>query len=379
MHRSRWVVIFSSLAAFLCSSPLFASLPINAPAPANYPEVQTNTALAQARFQIFAGNGNHAIDPNECNALNLILTNVSSTGLSALNASLVSTDPDVIITQPLAAFAGVAAHGTVTNTVPFQISTLQSFSAGRTISANLLVTTSNNTTTVVPIALPTDNATVATDGGGACELCSFDTIVTNTLSTNSSLLPERLFRDSNPSSCGSTKPFPGTITGPFSYQAYPFYNGASNTCINVTLVTADADIMSAAFAGTFNPTNPQATWLADSGNSTAGATTISYSFQVRPDTVFIILVNNVTADGTYQLEVSGGNCAPHMNLALASTNKVDVIWPAVSGNFKLESSPQIKPATWTTITNEPVAHAGRFNVTNRSDLTPERLYRLHGF
>jgi len=496
--------------------------------------------VAQVGFQVFSGNGNHAIDPNECNALNLILTNTSGTTISGITASFASSDPDVIVTQPLTTFPDLPAARARTNDIPLQISTLPSFTAGRIIYGTVTIASLSSDLISAPVALTTgeispvgsrfdidtaigipvarvsestnvvtgfsgvlakvvvsiyltdpsdqaltnisligpdgttvllsagnggagqnygsgtadlgrtvfnDSATNAittssapfvgaftpqtplsafsgetnvngawhlqvanrpngsvgtlqawslflypvtsTDGGGACALCSGDTILTNYLGASSGILPQRLYRDSTPSACGPAKTYPGIITnysGGFSYQAYPFYNGSSNTCIDVTLTSPSADIMSAAFDSTFDPNNPQATYVADSGVSTAGASSLSYSFSVNPDTVFVILVNDVSeinitrtnANASYILSVTGGDCIPRLNVAPANINRVDITWPAISGDYRLETSPQITPLLWSFITNEPVAAAGRFNVTNRSDLLPLQIYRLQG-
>jgi hypothetical protein len=513
----------------------------NPSAPAESPQPRADFPVAQVGFQIFSGNGNHAIDPNECNALNLILTNTSGTTISGINASFASTDPDVIVTQPLTTFPDLPAASTRTNDVPLQISTLPSFAAGRTIYGILTITSLNSGVLSIPVTLTTgeispvgsrfdinavlgipdvgvaestnvvtgftgvlakvvvsiyltdpsdqsltnisligpdgttvllsagnggagqnygsgtadasrtvfdDSATKAitagsapfvgafspqmplsgfsgetnvngawrlqiandlsgsggtlqawslflypitsADGGGACALCSGDTILTNYISASSALLPQRLLRDSTRSVCGLAKTYPEILTnynGGFSYQAYPFYNGSSNTCIDVTLVSPTANIMSAAFANAFDPNDPKATYLADSGASTGSASVLSYSFSVNPDSVFIILVNeiseiNVTgtnANGSYILSVTGGDCIPRLNIAHANTNQIDVTWPAISGDYRLETSPQITPLLWSFITNEPVAAAGCFNVTKRSDLSPLQIYRLQSY
>jgi hypothetical protein len=539
--RSRVLAfVISGLGLLLCLRPVASGAAEIASGPAEPPQPHANPLVGQAGFQIFSGNGNHAIDPNECNALNLVLTNSSGATITGIDASFATTDPDVIVTQPSAAFPDLPAGSIRTNSIPFQISTLPSFTAGRTILGTLNITSSNSDSFSLPIALTTgeisplairfdnnaalgildvgviestnlvtgftgsvskvvlslylthpsdqaltnlsligpdgttvllssgnggtgqnygsgtadaartvfdDSATnpitvgaapfvgtfrpqaplsafsgktnvngawrlhiadgasgsvgslkawslflypvTSIDGGGACALCPDGTFLTNYLSATGGVLPQRLYRDSTPSTCGPVKTFPGIITnysGGFSYQAYPFYNGPSNTCIEVTLTTPAADIMSAAFANTFDPHDPKPTYLADSGVSTAGASAISYSFSVNPDTVFIIVVNNVseinvTATDTnagygYSLSVTGGNCAPRLNIHPAGTNRVDVLWPAVSGDFRLQASPRITQPLWNFVTNEPVANASRFNVTNRSDSPPMQIYRL---
>lgn len=541
LYRCLLAMILASLVKVLfCPSAICATLE-NPPGSVNLPLIQTNALAAQAGFQISSGNGNHAIDPNECNSLTLVLTNISGQPISGIHASLITTDPDVIITQPQASYPDLAVNSTVTNDVPFQISTLQSFTGGRTIHGSLIIASTSSGLFSVPVTLITgeiaptgmrtdnnsvlnipttstvestnivsgftnilgkvvvslyvtdpsdqtltnlslispdgttillssanggtgqnygsgtadanrsvfdDSATSAitqgtapfvgnfrpqmplstfhgstnvngawrlhlangsattsaalqawslflypvtnTDGGGACELCPLNTFLTNYLSDSSSRLPQRLFRDSISSLCSSPKAYPGFITnynGGFPYQAYPFYNGPSNTCVNVTVTAPQEDIVSAAFAVTFDPNNLQTTYLADSGNSTEGTTAISYSFDIQPDSIFIIVVNDVfeenisglTTNRSYTLSVSGGDCEPRLNIANAGTNQVDVKWPTVPGNFKLITSAQITPILWSTVTNEPVAIQGRLNITNRSDLTPQRIYRLQGY
>jgi subtilisin-like proprotein convertase family protein len=497
--------------------------------------------VSQIGFLIYSGNGNRAIDPDECDALTLTLTNQSATAVNGIGATLTSLDPDVIVTQPLATFPNLALAGYGTNTLPFQISVLPSFTCGRTIRCNLSLTTTNAGTINVPIALTTgeispvatrfDNNTATNlpdvgiiystnlvsgfagtlakvgvslylthpsdqaltnisligpdgttvllssanggpgqnygsgtadasrttfddaatnaitqgtapfvgtfkpqqplaafngktnvngawrlqvadgrtgslgilqawslflypltcaDGGGACALCPANAYLTNYLSTSSGILPQRLFRSTVNTTCSAPTTYPGIITnynGGFAYQAYPFYNGTSNTCISVTLVALAANVMSSAYLSTFDPNNPQTTYLADSGTGTSGNFTVSYSFEVNPDTVFVIVVNevdeiNVTATETnrsYSLIVTGGDCAPRLDINQAGTNKVDVLWPAIAGDYRLETSPQIKPVAWSLTTNEPLANLGRFNVTNRSDSSALRIYRLHNY
>ena len=214
-------------------------------------------------------------------------------------------------------------------------------------------------------------------GGGACALCADGTLYTNTLDASGAMMASRLFRNGVASACGSSKPYPGTSAGSFYYHAYPFYNASSNACITVALTSFGGDLMNSAYLGTFNPANLSINYLADSGSSTLGAGAETYSFNVPANSIFIVVVNNVGATGTYSLSVSGGNCTPALNIAPAGSAQVDLNWPTVAGGYNLEATPSLSVTNWTGVTNEQIAISNRFNVTNSSVSPTNRFYRLH--
>ena len=102
----------------------------------------TNVPGAVVSAAVSSGNGNHAIDPNECNTVSLVISNKSGALMSGINAVLSTTTPGVIISQPYSAYANLAANGKGTNTTPFQISTLSSFVCGTDITLQLSVDSS---------------------------------------------------------------------------------------------------------------------------------------------------------------------------------------------------------------------------------------------
>jgi len=214
-------------------------------------------------------------------------------------------------------------------------------------------------------------------GGGACALCADGTTYTNTLDTSGAVMANRLSRNGIASVCGSSKSYPGNQNGSFYYHAYPFYNASSNTCITVALASFGGDLMSSAYLGTFNPANLSSNYLADSGMSTGGANALTNSFNVPANSIFVVVVNNVIATGTYSLSVSGGDCTPVLNIAPAGSAKVDVNWPTVAGGYQLEATPSLSPPAWTGVTNQPIAISNLFNVTNSSVSPTNRFYRLH--
>jgi autotransporter-associated beta strand protein len=219
--------------------------------------------------------------------------------------------------------------------------------------------------------------TTCGSGGGACALCPDGTIYTNTLDTSGAVMANRLFRNGVVSACGSSKPYPGTVAGSFHYHAYPFYNASSDACITVTLTSFGGDVMSSAYLGTFNPADLSINYLADSGSSTGGASALTNSFNVPGNSIFVVVVNNVGATGTYSLSVSGGDCTPVLNIAPVSTNKVDLNWLTIGGGYKLEATPSLTATSWLGVTNEPIATGNRFDVTNSTIYPSNRYYRLH--
>jgi autotransporter-associated beta strand protein len=91
---------------------------------------------------VTSGDGNHGIDPNDCNNLSLVMTNQAGTPMTAINATLSTTTERVLITQPYATYPNIPANDSRTNVAPFQISTLPSFVCGTDINLQLSVDSS---------------------------------------------------------------------------------------------------------------------------------------------------------------------------------------------------------------------------------------------
>jgi autotransporter-associated beta strand protein len=91
---------------------------------------------------ITSGNGNHAIDPDECNDLDLAITNNTALPMNNISATLSTTTEGVLITQPYSDYAGVAGNASGTNATPFVISTLPDFACGSDINLQLIVNSS---------------------------------------------------------------------------------------------------------------------------------------------------------------------------------------------------------------------------------------------
>ena len=110
---------------------------------------------AVADSRVATGNANHAIDPNECNNLALIITNTTGIPMLAVTGTLYSTTMNVMITQPQSSFPDLAAFGKSTNAIAFGLSTLPGFGCGSNINLTLQLSTSSHGTFNVPLTLPT--------------------------------------------------------------------------------------------------------------------------------------------------------------------------------------------------------------------------------
>jgi autotransporter-associated beta strand protein len=113
----------------------------------------TNVPLAQAGTSVSLGNGSATVDPNECNYLNVVITNKTGTPITGITATLASTTPSVAITQPSSTYANVPANGKGTNLAPYQISTSPSFVCGSNINLSLTVATASHGSFTIPLVL----------------------------------------------------------------------------------------------------------------------------------------------------------------------------------------------------------------------------------
>jgi Putative Ig domain len=83
---------------------------------------------------------NGIIEPNECNMLNVVLSNAGTADVANAVATLSTTTPGVTIAQPSSAYPTIpAGGGMATNATPFQISTSPSVACGSTINLTLTV------------------------------------------------------------------------------------------------------------------------------------------------------------------------------------------------------------------------------------------------
>lgn len=95
---------------------------------------------------ISGGNGNDIIDFNECNNLEITLTNIGLTA-SDITATLTTITPEVIIAQPFSLYPNIPTGSSGKNLTPFKISTSPSFPCGTEIEFALVVKSDVDTRT----------------------------------------------------------------------------------------------------------------------------------------------------------------------------------------------------------------------------------------
>ncbi|HPC62212.1 MAG TPA: autotransporter-associated beta strand repeat-containing protein, partial [Verrucomicrobiota bacterium] len=104
---------------------------------------------------LFAGNGNHLLDPNECNHLVLVISNTSATAMTGLSARLWTTNEEVFITQPWSAYPDIPPGGKATNNTLFQVSSLPRLACGSELTFMLSVHSASHGAFTTPLAVLT--------------------------------------------------------------------------------------------------------------------------------------------------------------------------------------------------------------------------------
>ena len=107
------------------------------------PPVPTANLLVLTNI-ISGGNGNGVIDFNECNDLDLILTNSGATNATHVQVSLSTTTPGVIVAQKTSAYPDIPVGGTGTNLTSFKISTTPTFVCGTPVVLTVLAKCDQN-------------------------------------------------------------------------------------------------------------------------------------------------------------------------------------------------------------------------------------------
>ena len=79
---------------------------------------------------ITGGNGNGAIDFNECNDMFVVLRNTAPTFISTISARLTTTTPGAFVTQSVSTYPPVGSGGLTTNILTFKLSTSSNFVCG---------------------------------------------------------------------------------------------------------------------------------------------------------------------------------------------------------------------------------------------------------
>jgi hypothetical protein len=110
--------------------------------------------LVAASSQVSGGNGNGLVDPNECNALNIVIQNNGGATATLVSGVITTATPGLTIIQGSSAYPNVAITGTATNNTPFRISTSAPYACGAAALVNLVLTYNGGSNVVIPVNLP---------------------------------------------------------------------------------------------------------------------------------------------------------------------------------------------------------------------------------
>jgi hypothetical protein len=250
---------------------------------------------------ISGGDGDGIIERNECNNLNVTIKNDGCLTGANVTATLSSSTPGVTITQPNSPYPNTVENATATNTVPFSVSTSNSFVCGTPIMFTLTVTFTGGTSTF-SFSLPTCACPTQTVSGA---LAAGDPTQTG-----------RMGRDAVANSCAFPKACPGAIAGDTAqhrYDLYTFTNGPTAVCATITTTTnctvAPNQIITVAYLGSFNPANLCTNYIGDPGGSPTP--TNSFKVNLPANGVLVVNVHEITASGGcsgYTINVDGLVC-----------------------------------------------------------------------
>jgi hypothetical protein len=297
----------------------------------------------------YHGNHNASIEPGETWNVTIQLQNVGLSNGTGISATLSSPDPNITVVAPASvAYPDLpAANGSSNGSAPFTIELGDGFECGKTVNLELTVTYAGGTR---DITIPIQTGKPSRVQTGLDETPpptgQAYTAVTGTQTG-------RLNRTGVISTCAAPKPTPvlqDSTTGR-KYDAYT-YTASADGCVTVKIVPSDASAFySAAYNGTYNPTNIRENYIADYGVTTPG--TLTYSFNVTAGQQFVVVVHEVNVGGaagdSYDLSVSG----PIVNACTINAS--------ISGRATAENGAPINNALVVVIDNEGILHSARTN------------------
>ena len=342
----------------------------------------TNLAMAYVGYRLAEGNGNQTVEPNECNLLYVTLVNRRGTALTISNAFLRATTTNgALVTVATAGYPVIAAGNSSENTNAFQFRTDTNLPCGTAVSFELVLTVSGEGQFAVPFTLvPGADCTQPT---GPCESC---TVAGGQFSTNTPAMPLPLYFTGAPSICYPPKAYPGIDPNTnlvVAYLTHSFTNSTTNNlCLSAQLQypcpgAPTNSLGVAAYLGGFNPADPSAGYLGDTG--VGGPPYPAFSFQVPAGSNFVLVVaariTNLVCN-SYSLEVFGLPC-PQPALGItneAAPNTVRVNWSTAYPGWTAQQSGAMS-GTFTNVTQPPAIVGGRYSITNIGAVT-NQFYRL---
>jgi hypothetical protein len=292
------------------ASPANPTVVINSGGTAHQNFTMVGTSNLEEDHTTISGNG--VIHKNDCKNLNITLKNNGCANATGVSATLTTTTAGVTVIQGNSSYPNMVIDATGTNSTPFQIQTSASFACGTDIEFDLNLTFPNGGKTV--------HVSVPTCTGGPDQ-----TFGPDVLNASDPTQADRLGRDGQPSSCSGKGCPGGGFPGTKRYQTYTFRNDSvAAACFTVTINAAlggAGDIESAAYLGSYDPTNLCLNYLGDTGIVGLGTAipNASYSFVVPGQSDFVVVVNTTgtidtssqfsgTVSGFFDFSTGSGPC-----------------------------------------------------------------------
>jgi subtilisin-like proprotein convertase family protein len=226
-----------------------------------------------------------------------------------------------------------------------------------------------------------------TAGGGACQSCVPS--LTGRFTADMPSTTTRLVRDGVPSGCGSPKACPAVATAArLFYRVHLITNTGPETCVTAVLAdfcrASNLRLHAAAYLGSYDPANPCANYLGDTGSESTAASA-NFSFTAPQDAVIALVVSSpVSAPScvalSYLLQLHGLPCPPptlHIEKT-GSPDEVRLHWSTAYPDFDLQRTPILNgaaPYPFENVATPPVVVNGDYSVTNRV-IAPQSFYRL---
>ncbi len=225
-----------------------------------------------------------------------------------------------------------------------------------------------------------------TDGGGQCETC-----VPNFSGRFNADMPStttRFVRNGVSSGCGSAKICPPVTTGArLFYRVHLITNTGPATCVSAVLNdlcrASNLRLHAAAYLNTYDPANPCANYLGDTGTELTGVST-SFSFAAPENAVIAIVVSSPVAATAcvtgYLVQLHGLPCPPP-TLHIAKTGNPDEVrlyWSTAYPDYDLQRTPNLNgaaPYPFVNVPFTPFVVNGDYSVTN-STSGADAYYRL---
>ena len=225
-----------------------------------------------------------------------------------------------------------------------------------------------------------------TDGGGACESCV--PTLTGRFTADMPSTTTRLVRNGVPSGCGSPKACPAIITGPRLFdRVHLITNTGPETCVTVVLIdlcrASNLRLHAAAYLGSYNPADPCANYLGDTGAELATGST-SFSFAAPQDAVIALVVSSPATAPlcplSYSVQLHGLPCPPptlHM-AKTANPDEVRLFWSTAYPGFDLQRASNPNGAgsdPFVNVAFTPFVVNDNYSVTNTTS-GDDAYYRL---